>query len=39
LRYQVAKPLIDSIMKDAGLPNASLTGIAQTLADMTKAPA
>lgn len=39
LHYQIAKPLIDSIMKDAGLPNGSLTGIAQTLAGMTAAPA
>lgn len=39
LHYQIAKPLIDSIMKDAGLPNGSLTGIAQTLAGMTTAPA
>ncbi len=34
LHYQVAKPIVDAIMKDAGLANPSLTGIAQTVADM-----
>ena len=34
LQYQVAKPIIDAIMKDAGLANPSLTGITQTVADM-----
>ncbi|TAG45398.1 MAG: flotillin family protein [Betaproteobacteria bacterium] len=34
LQYQVAKPIVDAIMKDAGLANPSLTGIAQTVADM-----
>ena len=34
LQYQVAKPIVDAIMKDAGLSNPSLTGISQTLADM-----
>ncbi|MCA3216612.1 MAG: flotillin family protein [Betaproteobacteria bacterium] len=38
LRYQVAKPLIEAIMKDAGLANGNLTGIAQTLADMASPP-
>lgn len=38
LRYQVAKPLIDAIMKDAGLANGNLTGIAQSLADMAAPP-
>jgi uncharacterized membrane protein YqiK len=32
LNYQIAKPLIDSIMKDAGLGNTGLTGIAEQLA-------
>jgi uncharacterized membrane protein YqiK len=34
LQYQVAKPIVDAIMKDAGLSNPSLTGISQTLAGM-----
>jgi uncharacterized membrane protein YqiK len=34
LRYQVAKPLVDAIMKDAGLGSAGLTGIAENLAQM-----
>lgn len=40
LQYQVAKPIVDAIMKDAGLSNPSLTGIAQTIAGMVSvAPA
>jgi uncharacterized membrane protein YqiK len=38
LQYQVAKPIVDAIMKDAGLDNPSLSGIAQTVAQMV-APA
>jgi uncharacterized membrane protein YqiK len=38
LQYQVAKPIIDAIMKDAGLANPSLTGITQTVADMVSLP-
>jgi uncharacterized membrane protein YqiK len=34
LRYQVAKPLVDAIMKDAGLSNDGITGMAQSLATM-----
>ncbi|MCL2725099.1 MAG: SPFH domain-containing protein [Polyangiaceae bacterium] len=34
LQYQVAKPIVDAIMKDAGLNNPSLSGIAQTVAQM-----
>lgn len=34
LNYQIAKPLIDAIMKDAGLGSGDLTGIAKTLAGM-----
>lgn len=34
LQYQVAKPIVDAIMKDAGLANPSLTGIAETVAQM-----
>lgn len=37
LNYQVAKPIVDAIMKDAGLKNPSLTGIAQTIAGMVTA--
>jgi uncharacterized membrane protein YqiK len=37
LNYQVAKPIVDAIMKDAGLNNPSLTGIAQTIAGMVTA--
>lgn len=38
LQYQVAKPIVDAIMKDAGLANPSLTGIAETVAQMVSAP-
>jgi uncharacterized membrane protein YqiK len=38
LQYQVAKPIVDAIMKDAGLANPSLTGIAQTVAGMVASP-
>jgi uncharacterized membrane protein YqiK len=38
LQYQVAKPIVDAIMKDAGLANPSLTGIAQTVAAMVSSP-
>jgi uncharacterized membrane protein YqiK len=34
LQYQVAKPIVDAIMKDAGLDNPSLSGIAQSVAKM-----
>jgi uncharacterized membrane protein YqiK len=34
LHYQVAKPIVDAIMKDAGLKNPSLTGIAESVAGM-----
>lgn len=37
LNYQVAKPIVDAIMKDAGLSNPSLTGIAQSIAGMVSA--
>ncbi len=39
LQYQVAKPIVDAIMKDAGLANPSLTGIAQSIAGMVALPA
>jgi uncharacterized membrane protein YqiK len=38
LQYQVAKPIIDAIMKDAGLNNPSLTGIAESVAAMVAMP-
>jgi uncharacterized membrane protein YqiK len=38
LRYQVAKPLVDAIMKDAGLSNDGITGMAQSLAAMVGKP-
>lgn len=34
LRYQVAKPLVDAIMKDAGLSGTNLTSLSKALADM-----
>jgi uncharacterized membrane protein YqiK len=34
LQYQVAKPIVDAIMKDAGLANPSLTGMADSVAQM-----
>lgn len=39
LQYQVAKPIIDAIMKDAGLSNPSLTGMAESVAAMIALPA
>lgn len=34
LNYQIAQPLVNAIMSDAGLGQGSLTGIVQKLADM-----
>lgn len=40
LQYQVAKPIVDAVMKDAGLSNEGITGMAQTLGAMLQsAPA
>ncbi|RYY78846.1 MAG: flotillin family protein [Moraxellaceae bacterium] len=43
LQYQIAKPIIDAVMKDAGLNNEGITGISESLAAMipatTTAPA
>lgn len=39
LQYQVAKPIVDAIMKDAGLANPTLTGITESLAQMVSSPA
>lgn len=38
LQYQVAKPIVDAIMKDAGLANPSLTGISESVAQMISPP-
>lgn len=38
LQYQVAKPIVDAIMKDAGLANPSLTGISESVAQMICPP-
>ncbi len=34
LQYQVAKPIVDAIMKDAGLSNPTLTGMAESISHM-----
>lgn len=40
LQYQIAKPIVDAVMQDAGLSNQGITGMAQNLAAMLKpAPA
>ena len=39
LQYQIAKPIIDAVMKDAGLNNQGITGMAQAVADMMPAHA
>ncbi|PTT90544.1 flotillin [Pelomonas sp. HMWF004] len=36
LQYQVAKPIVDAVMHDAGLSNQGITGLAQNLASMLK---
>lgn len=38
LQYQIAKPIVDAVMKDAGLSNEGITGMAHKLADMLQAP-
>ncbi|UXH77383.1 flotillin family protein [Roseateles amylovorans] len=38
LQYQLAKPIVDAVMKDAGLSNDGITGVAHSLSSMlTKA--
>lgn len=37
LQYQVAKPIVDAVMKEAGLSNEGITGMAQTLGAMLDA--
>ncbi len=39
LQYQLAKPIVDAVMRDAGLANEGITGVAQSLADMLTPPA
>ena len=34
LQYQVAKPLVEAIMKDAGLSNGGFSGISHALTEM-----
>ncbi|MCV2368616.1 flotillin family protein [Roseateles oligotrophus] len=34
LQYQIAKPIVDAVMKDAGLSNEGITGMAHSLAAM-----
>ncbi|MDV7390700.1 hypothetical protein RZS08_05070, partial [Arthrospira platensis SPKY1] len=36
LNDQLAKPIVDAVMKDAGLSNQGITGMAQTLSTMLK---
>jgi uncharacterized membrane protein YqiK len=39
LQYQLAKPIVDAVMKDAGLSNEGITGVAQALSGMLERPA
>lgn len=39
LQYQLAKPIVDAVMKDAGLSNEGITGVAQALSGMMSKPA
>ena len=34
LQYQIAKPIVDAVMKDAGLSNEGITGISTALSGM-----
>ena len=38
LQYQLAKPIVDAVMKDVGLTNDGITGMASALAGMLKKP-
>lgn len=38
LQYQLAKPIVDAVMKDAGLSNEGITGVAQALSGMLDKP-
>lgn len=39
LQYQLAKPIVDAVMKDAGLANDGITGVAHALSGMLQPPA
>lgn len=39
LQYQIARPIIDAVMQDAGLSNHGLTGLSQSIAAMLPAQA
>ncbi len=39
MQYQIAKPIVDAVMKDAGLSNEGITGFAQALSGMMSKPA
>jgi hypothetical protein len=38
LQYQLAKPIVDAVMKDAGLSNEGITGISHALSGFLKKP-
>jgi uncharacterized membrane protein YqiK len=38
LQYQLAKPIIDAVMKDAGLSNDGISGVAHALSGMLRKP-
>lgn len=38
LQYQLAKPIVDAVMKDAGLSNQGITGVADALSHMLQKP-
>ena len=38
LQYQLAKPIVDAVMKDAGLSNDGIRGMAQALSGMLSKP-
>jgi hypothetical protein len=37
LQYQIAKPIIDAVMKDAGLSNEGITGMSESIAGLLHA--
>ena len=38
LQYQLAKPIVDAVMKDAGLSNEGISGISEALSGMLRKP-
>ncbi|HQO28638.1 MAG TPA: flotillin domain-containing protein [Accumulibacter sp.] len=38
LQYQLAKPIVDAVMKDVGLSNEGISGVAHALSDLLKTP-